>query len=246
MAPPAHILLETSAVIAVAKPSGLAVHRGWAEDAYPLLQRVRDTLGGTWVHAAHRLDRATSGVVLFTKDPRHAAALAEQFRAGAVDKRYLALTRGHVPELGLVDHPVPKNKSKQSERVPAQTRFARLATQGRFSWVAVRPLTGRLHQIRRHFKHLSHPLVGDVRYGKGDINRWFREEVGLSRLALHAHGIAFEDPVEARVHRVIAPLPPDLAGPLGAFGLPAAALDFDPWRGIGLRSDAKERDFPAP
>lgn len=253
MAPPAQIILETEAVVAVAKPSGVAVHRGWAEDPYPLLQRVRDTLGGTWVHAAHRLDRATSGVVLFTRSAEHAAKLAASFRTGRVDKRYLAFTRGVVPELGLVDHPIPRFKSKASERVPAQTRFVRLAVAERFSWVAARPLTGRLHQIRRHFKHLSHPLVGDVRYGKGDINRRFRSEVGLDRLALHAHGIGFEDPETGAWHQITAPVPPDLAEPLAAFGLPRAALDFDPWQGPvdllrnhGLRPSPKGRDFPAP
>lgn len=229
MAPPARILLETEAVVAAFKPAQQAVHRGWAEDPYPLLQRVRDTLGGAWVYAAHRLDRATSGVVLFAKRPEDAATLGAAFAAGEVDKRYLAFTRGHVPESGLVDHPVPKNKSKRSERIEARTRYWRIATADRFSWVLVKPETGRLHQIRRHFKHLSHPLVGDVRYGKGDINRRFRAEVGLARLALHAAGIGFVEPRTGAWTQVRAPLPDDLRGPLAAFGVPEAALDVDPW-----------------
>lgn len=247
--PSVQILLQTASIVVVAKPSGVAVHRGWAEDRYPLLQRVRDALGGTWVYPVHRLDRATSGAVIFARSSEAAARLSEGFRGAAHEKRYVALTRGLLDEEGTIDHPVPRNKSKQSERVPARTHFARLATQGRFSWALVRPETGRLHQIRRHFKHLSHPLVGDVRYGKGEINRAFRSDCGLHRLALHALAIAFEDPETAQVHRVHAPLPDDLRQPLLRFGLPEAALDFDPWAPVNekrLRGDPKEREFLAP
>ena len=82
-----------------------------------------------------------------------------------------------------------------------------------------RPRTGRLHQIRRHFKHLSHPLVGDVRYGKGEINRHFRERFGLRRLALHALELRLEHPADGTALRWIASVPSDLAGPLEAMGL---------------------------
>ncbi len=247
--PSVQILLETPSVVVVAKPAGVAVHRGWAEDRYPLLQRVRDTLGGNWVYPVHRLDRATSGAVLFAKSSEYAAQISEGFRNSIQEKRYLALTRGVVPEFGYIDHPVPRHKSKQSERVPAVTSFVRLAVQGRYSWVLVRPETGRLHQIRRHFKHLSHPLVGDVNYGKGPINRSFRAEVGLHRLALHALGLSFEDPLSKEIVRVHAPLPDDLAGPMRAFGLPDDLVNLLPWQEgheKRLLAGPKEREFPAP
>lgn len=247
--PNVQILFESDAVVVVNKPAGVAVHRGWAEDRYPLLQRVRDMLGGAWVYPVHRLDRATSGAVIFAKSSEFAARISEGFREAGHEKRYLALTRGVVPEAGLIDHPVPQNKSKQSERIPAQTDYLRLAVQGRFSWVLVRPQTGRLHQIRRHFKHLSHPLVGDVRYGKGDINRAFRTDFALERLALHALGIGFEDPESGQPVWVHAPLPDDLRGPLLRFGLPAEVLDVHPWDEANekrLRAGPKEREFPAP
>lgn len=249
MSPPARILLETEGIVCAFKPAGVAVHRGWAEDAYPLLQRVRDTIGGQWVYAAHRLDRATSGLVLFARTSQSASALGDDFRSGRVDKRYLALTRGVVPEQGWVDHPVPRHKSKQSERIPAQTAFARLWAGPHVAWVAVRPQTGRLHQIRRHFKHLSHPLIGDVRYGKGALNREYRDQIGLRRLALHAVGLGFVDPVSGTEHRVVAPIPDDLAGPLARLGVPEDLIRADPWAPTvenRLHPSPKERDFQPP
>jgi len=104
-------------------------------------------------------------------------------------------------------------------RVPAVTEFRRLATFERYALVEARPRTGRFHQIRRHFKHLSHPLIGDVRYGKGEHNRLFRERFGLHRLALHALELAFEHPGTGEPLRIVAPVPEDLAGPLGKMGM---------------------------
>lgn len=228
-------LLETPEYVVVDKPAGISVHRGWDEDRYPMLQRVRDALGA-WVYPVHRLDRATSGVLVFARSSEAAGALQAAFKARTVDKRYLALVRGRPADEGVVDHPVPRHKSKASERVEAVTAFVSLAREGHATWLAARPHTGRLHQIRRHFKHLSHPLVGDVRYGKGDINRRFREGWGLTLLALHAAGLAFEDPFSGEPRRLTAALPADLRGPLLAYGLPEAAVDVDPW---GLR-------FPTP
>lgn len=121
----------------------------------------------------------------------------------------------------MIDHPVKRSlrgKVPESERLPAVTQYRRLATFERFAWMEARPRTGRLHQVRRHFKHLSHPLVGDVRYGQGDVNRMFRERFGLRRLALHASEVRFEHP-DGRPLRVGAPLPEDLAGPLREMGL---------------------------
>jgi len=95
----------------------------------------------------------------------------------------------------------------------------------RCSLVEARPETGRFHQIRRHLKHLSHPIVGDVNYGKGDLNRLFRTRYGLHRLALHAHLLAFDHPATGRRLVVRAPLPADFAAALAALGLPVAVDD---------------------
>jgi tRNA pseudouridine65 synthase len=208
--------------VVVNKPSGLAVHRGACEDRVVALTLARDLMG-RHVHPVHRLDRATSGALLLAFTPEATRRLQERFEAGEVVKRYIALVRGIPPEHEVINHPVPR--AEGGPRVPAVTEIRRLATFERYALVEAVPRTGRLHQIRRHLKHLSHPLIGDVRYGKGEHNRLFRERFGLHRLALHALELGFEHPVEGGWLRVVAPVPEDLAGPLRAMGLPAAAGD---------------------
>lgn len=217
-APDVAIVYQDDALVAIEKPAGLAVHRGWARDSHYALTLVRDFVG-RYVYPVHRLDSATSGVLVFALDPEAARRLREQFDAGRVDKRYLALVRGIPPASGIIDHPVKKALRGTGERLPAVTEYRRLATFERFAWMEARPKTGRLHQVRRHFKHLSHPLVGDVRYGKGEINRMFRQRFGLHRLALHAAEIGLEHPRDGAPLRLVAELPDDLAGPLRAMGL---------------------------
>jgi tRNA pseudouridine65 synthase len=214
------ILHRDDLLLAVNKPSGLAVHRGAARDRIVALQLVRD-LVGRHVHAVHRLDRATSGALLFALDPGTARRMQEKLAAGEVEKRYLALVRGIPPEEGVIDHPVPR--APGGPRVDAVTAFRRLAIFERYALVEACPRTGRTHQIRRHFKHLSHPLIGDVHYGKGEHNRLFRERFGLHRLALHALELTFDHPETCERLRIAAPLPEDLAGPLRAMG-----MDFPP------------------
>jgi tRNA pseudouridine65 synthase len=215
------LLHRDDAIAAFAKPSGLLVHRGWADDDTVAVDLARAALGAR-VHPLHRLDRATSGVLLFALDPGAAAAMMHLFERGEVKKRYLALVRGVPPAAGVVDHPVPKGEG--GPRVPAVTAYRTLATVGRWSLVEARPETGRLHQIRRHLKHLGHPIVGDVNYGKGDVNRFFREGYGLHRLALHAAEVRFRHPVHGEEVVVRAPVPEDLRGPLVVLGMPEEAL----------------------
>ncbi len=206
------ILFQTASVCVVDKPSGMAVHRGYDNDGPFVLQTLRDQLG-RHVYPVHRLDRATSGVLVMALDAETAGQLGAAFTEGQVEKQYVAIVRGRPPAEGLIDHDVPK--SEDGERVRAVTAFRTLGTSGRFSLVECRPLTGRYHQIRRHMKHLSHPLVGDVNYGKGDINRLFRSEYGLSRLALHASRLT----APSVALDVAAPLPSDFAEALGKLGL---------------------------
>lgn len=204
-------------LVAVSKPSGELVHPGWARGEPTTMSRVRDALG-QHVFPAHRLDRGTSGVVLFARDKASARALQAVWPT--VEKHYLALVRGTPAETGTIDHPVKKGEDGP-DRVPAVTRFTRVAvsSRARCSLVAAIPETGRLHQIRRHFKHISHPLIGDVRYGKGAINRSFRADYGLHRLALHAAQVDFVHPITGERLLVVAPLPADLARPFAELGV---------------------------
>ena len=192
------------------KPAGVAVHRGWAsggDDDVPLLQRVRDLLG-TYVWIVNRLDRGASGAVLFALDAEAAGAAGAAFAGGTVDKRYLAITRGHPPAELVLDYPIPREPG--GERVPAVTALWCRATFGRYALVEAHPRTGRLHQIRRHCKHLACPLIGDVKYGKGEHNRIFREQHDLHRLALHAAHLGLAHPFGGPPIAVDVPLADDL------------------------------------
>jgi tRNA pseudouridine65 synthase len=218
---PLSILHQDEDLLVVDKPSGLAVHRGWAHDGEVVMSLAR-TLAGRRVFPVHRLDRGTSGVLVLALDAAAARRLSAAFAAGGMRKRYLALVRGITPDAGVIDHPIPR--APDGPRVPAVTSYRRLATFERYSWLEVIPETGRLHQIRRHLKHISHPLIGDVRYGKGEHNRLFRGRFGLWRLVLHAAELSLQQPTTGRLMTLRSPLPADLAAPLGAMGLlPAAA-----------------------
>jgi tRNA pseudouridine65 synthase len=203
------ILHRDDRVVVVDKPAGLASHRGWSDDDDALLQRVRDEVGA-WVYLIHRLDRGASGVVIFALDKEAAKILSDAW--SGVDKRYLAITRGHPPEHVVLEYAIPKEPG--GERVAATTEIWRRETFGRYALVEAAPRTGRLHQIRRHLKHLSCPLIGDVKYGKGEHNRIFRDQHGLHRLALHAASIAFDHPATGERLTITAPLPADFAGAL--------------------------------
>jgi tRNA pseudouridine65 synthase len=192
------------------KPSGLATHRGWDGGDDALLQRVRDAVG-CYVYPIHRLDRGASGLVVFALDA--AAARALSLAWAEADKRYLAITRGHPAEHVMIDHPIPRAPGE--ERVAARTEIWRRETFGRYALVEARLHTGRLHQIRRHLKHISCPLIGDVRYGKGEHNRIFRTDHGLSRLALHCTGITVPHP-DGGVLSVTSSLPADLAAAIAS------------------------------
>jgi tRNA pseudouridine65 synthase len=212
------ILYVDEHLVVVNKPSGLLVHRGWDDDREVALTLVRDALGAR-VNPVHRLDRATSGALVFARTPEVTTALNALFADGRVEKTYRALVRGVPPAEGVIDSPVPQRED--GPRVAAVTRYRLLATSPleRCSLVEASPQTGRLHQIRRHLKHLGHPLIGDVNYGKGDLNRHYRATYQLHRLALHACTLAFTHPATGVPLRVVAPMPADLAAPLTALGL---------------------------
>jgi tRNA pseudouridine65 synthase len=222
------VLYRDDALLIVDKPAGLVVHRGWANDRVTALDLARE-LAGRWVYPAHRLDRGTSGALVFSLSPDTARAVERAFAEDGVAKRYLALVRGMAPDAVSVDHPIAKEEGKP--KLPSLTHVARLAhcevdndetgMTRRYSWVEARPVTGRPHQVRRHLKHITHPIVGDVRYGKAEHNRLFRRRFGLERLVLHAEALSLPHPTEARRVSVNAPLPRELVELLGALRLGA-------------------------
>ncbi|MFC3149964.1 pseudouridine synthase [Litoribrevibacter euphylliae] len=206
------ILYQDEDLIAVNKPAGMLVHRGERseEDRPILLQTLRDQLGQK-VYPVHRLDRMTSGVIVLALNSETASLMVDQWRNKSVEKRYFAVTRGYMPEHVHLDYamapPVDKFK-KNPKPKPVQeaiTDFYCLGQveipveidkypQSRYSLVEALPKTGRKHQIRRHLKHLSHPIIGDTRYGKGKHTQYFRDHLNCAQMLLHAWKLSFEHP----------------------------------------------------
>jgi len=217
------LLYEDDHILVVNKPSGLLVHRGWGNDSITAVRLVRERTNKK-VNPVHRLDRPTSGTLLFACSESANKALNTAFRDGQIVKRYLALVRGLTPDQGEIDNPVPSKP--KGPRVAAQSIYWRRGTFERYSLVEVAPQTGRLHQIRRHLKHITHPIIGDVNYGKGDLNRHFRDEYDLQRLALHAGLLSFQHPITSEPLTFFAPLPDDLKRPLERMGLSESSWDM--------------------
>lgn len=215
-APALPILYEDERLIAVNKSAGQLVHRGWGDDAAPVLQLLRDQIGRR-VYPLHRLDRATSGVLLFSLDAEMARSMQVLFSTCQVEKKYIALCRGADLKTHTLHHPLAKNKGE--EKRPASTSFRQLGSVERYRLVEASPQTGRTHQIRRHLKHLSRPIIGDVRYGKGEHNRLFRERFGFHRLALHCAHMSFRHPGTGAALCIEAPLESEFERLLQELGL---------------------------
>ena len=212
--------------MAVNKPSGLLVHRSEIDrhETRFALQLVRDQIGQK-VYPVHRIDKPTSGVLLFALNSQTARQIGQQIENHQIQKRYHAVVRGYAPARGEIDHPLKEELDKYSDRKArsdkspqsAQTEFNSLATvelpveiegfaQSRYSLVECLPLTGRKHQIRRHMKHIGHPIIGDAKHGRGRHNRYFKEHLCAGRLLLHASQLTLQHPITASPLIINAPM----------------------------------------
>ncbi|UFH59577.1 tRNA pseudouridine(65) synthase TruC [Sulfurovum mangrovi] len=220
------VLYQDRFLIVLNKPSGLLVHKSPIDrnETRFALQIVRDQIG-RYVYPVHRLDKPTSGVLLFALDQEVAKVLSDMFRNGEIVKEYIAVVRGYSEEEGMIDHPLKQmldTKAQKAQGITkeaqeAQTYYRRLATielpypvsrypVARYSLVRLQPKTGRKHQLRRHMKHIFHPIVGDTKHGRGEHNKLFREKFDVHRLLLHADFISFEHPVTKEKLEISAPL----------------------------------------
>ncbi len=218
-------LYEDDELFVLNKPSGLLVHRGWAKAEEALVDFARGRTRGGAAHPIQRLDRGASGPVLFAKSADAAQVVSEWAQAGRCRKEYLAVVRGESPHHLDIDYPITRRDD--GPRVEARTLVWRVAiatTEPRHvSLVSATPLTGRLHQIRRHLKHANYPLLGDARYGRNDLNRSFRDRYGLARLALHAYRWSVAKPGASAVLGGVVAIPDDLREPLLAMGFELGA-----------------------
>ena len=236
------VIYRDEHLVAVNKPSGLLVHRSLIDrhETRFALQLVRDQLG-QHVYPVHRLDKPTSGVLLFGLASDSARRLSAQFAAGTVRKCYLAVVRGHCPEAGRIDHALKEEQDRiadrnwQQGRPPQQalTHYRRLATveipvaverypRTRYSLAELRPETGRRHQLRRHLKHIGYPIIGDAKHGKGVHNRAFQQLFDSHRLLLACVEMQFTHPLSQQPIRLVAPPAHDFAALLARFGWTAA------------------------
>lgn len=238
------ILYRDERLIAIHKPSGLLTHRTVLDrhETRFALQLLRDQIGHR-VWAAHRLDKGTSGILLFALDPETAKAVGQQFELGSVDKTYLAIVRGHPPAEGLIDHALSRQydeyewqgADRSQEAQPASTRYRRLDTveldiavdrypTSRYALLELEPLTGRRHQLRRHLKHIAHPIIGDATYGKGKHNRFFSEHFGSQRLLLACTRLSLQHPTSGAALEIKTPPAEDFLKVAAQLGWSAPAL----------------------
>lgn len=209
------ILYQDEFLVAIDKPPGLFVHRSFMDkdEIYFALQLVRDMVG-QYVYPLHRLDRPTSGVLLFALTEDVARIMGQAFTDKTIQKTYYALTRGHLLNEGVIDYPLKekldklgdKNVSLNKEAQSAVTHYQSVASASlpvplgrydsvRYSLVKLLPETGRRHQIRRHLAHLRHPILGDINYGDNKQNPFFIENFGFKRLMLIAKSLSFKHPI---------------------------------------------------
>ncbi|QPB42439.1 tRNA pseudouridine(65) synthase TruC [Rodentibacter haemolyticus] len=221
------ILYQDEWLVAVNKPAGMLVHRSWLDthETQFVMQTLRDQIG-QHVFPIHRLDRPTSGVLLFALNRETANLMCRQFEQKTVKKSYLAIVRGYVQGNGRIDYPLKirldkiADKFSEEDKVPqeAVTDYESIKivempysagryTTSRYSLLRLMPHTGRKHQLRRHCKHIFHPILGDTQYGDLHQNRALAENTGGKRLFLHAETLRFKHPIWERKEIIIqAPL----------------------------------------
>jgi len=222
---PLEILYQDAHLVAINKPSGLLVHKSPIDkrETRFALQEVRNQIG-QYVYPIHRLDKPTSGVLLFALSKEVAQVMSDAFRENAVKKEYLAIVRGYTEDKAMIDYPLKQMLDTKAEKKlgitkeeqESQTSYERLGTVelpfpvsrypvARYSLVKLFPHTGRKHQLRRHMKHIFHPIVGDTKHGRGEHNKLFREKFEIHRLLLHAYKTRFEHPVSKEMIEIQAP-----------------------------------------
>jgi len=246
---PLEILYQDQYMVAINKPSGLLVHKTYLarKETHFAMIMLRDQLG-QYVYPIHRLDRPTSGVLLFALSSEIARQLNDLFSERRVAKGYIAIVRGYLEGADTLDYALKEqldkiaDKKAQQDKEPqeAVTDWANVAVAqfpqpigkypaGRFSLIALAPQTGRKHQLRRHLAHLRHPILGDTTHGDGAQNRYLREHFGYRRLMLHAAQLQFVHPVTGQPIEIEAPLDNEFIDVCQRLGWSQVPLDSLGW-----------------
>lgn len=198
------IIFHDDDYVAINKPHGLLVHRSKiaANTNVFALQRLRNQLN-KHVYPAHRLDRKTSGVLLFALNKQALSAIREVFEAGAIEKAYWSVVRGYTDRQGVIDYPLTNDKGKSQEALTSYQTLQQVEVpipfgkhqSSRYSWVEAKPKTGRMHQLRKHFAHIFHPIIGDRPHGCNKQNKLFLEKWNMDTMLLHAVRLNFVHPI---------------------------------------------------
>lgn len=198
------IIYRDEYLVAINKPHGLLVHRSeysGIADEYAV-QKLRDMLG-MYVYPCHRIDRKTGGVLLFALNEEANRFMQQQFAANQIKKKYIAIVRGYTEDSGIIDYPLTNFKGKTQEAITnfrtikkteLDIPFGKFET-SRYSLVEIMPQTGRMHQIRKHFAHIMHPIIGDRPHGCNKQNRLFKERWNMNTMMLHALELEFIHPI---------------------------------------------------
>jgi len=198
------IIFEDDNLVAINKPHGLLVHRTkLANDAKEFaMQILRDQLGYR-VTPCHRLDRKTSGVLLFSKDKKTNIFINKLFYDNSMKKSYLAVVRGFTDDNGIVDYALKAENGNMQESITSYNCIDRTElplpysgqTTSRYSLLKLMPKTGRMHQLRKHMAHINHPIIGDRPHGCNKQNKLFKEKWEMTSMLLHAYSLEFEHPI---------------------------------------------------
>ncbi len=225
---PLQILHQDEHIIAINKPHNLLVHRSpiAAEETVFALQILRDQLN-CWVNPCHRIDRKTGGVLLFSLSKEADRAMQMKFENREMDKKYLALVRGFLPEKGTTDRPLENANGVLKEAITHYRCLQQVELdievsrypKSRYSLAEIIPETGRTHQIRRHFAHLRHYLIGDKTHGDCKHNKMFEERFALNTMLLHARELKFEHPFTKEKLTITAPLHDEFLAILDKIGI---------------------------
>jgi len=212
------ILFSDEHLVAINKPHDLLVHRSSiaADVSEFALQLLRDQVGKK-VYPVHRIDRKTAGVLLFAFDKSVEIEMQKQFADNLVKKKYLAIVRGHTPDQEDIDYPLRKENGTLQEAFTAYRTLKRAELEvafgnhptSRYSLVEATPATGRMHQLRKHFAHIFHPIIGDRTHGCNKQNKLFKEKWEMTTMSLHALSLSFTHPVTGEQVMIEAPLQPD-------------------------------------
>lgn len=223
------VLYQDNDLIVINKPEGWLVHRSWLDkhETVVVMQTLRDQIG-QHVYPIHRLDRPTSGVLIFALSSEIARLLSEQFASNKIEKTYHAIVRGYVDGEAVIDYPLVEELDKIADKFankdkPAQdaiTFYKGLSKielpievgkykTARYSFVELKPQTGRKHQLRRHLKHIFHPIIGDSKHGDLHQNRAFSHYFAVKRLMLHASSVKIIHPITLKPITIHAKLSDD-------------------------------------